>query len=193
MKPLALLIAAVPLGLLAQPAAAQGVSTSAYRTTLDYASCAVGKDAAAAKALLATVPGSAEARAAAAKVTALGCDGKPNDEGLRGAVAEKLYLATYATPPAEATGEPAAFTGSGVRDLAYYDIARCVATRDPLGADMLIRSDLRSEAEKAALKRIMPVLGGCVPSGFQLGLDREKLRGMVAEGLYNIRGAAGTN
>ncbi|NML05065.1 hypothetical protein [Sphingomonas sp. G-3-2-10] len=179
---------------IAQPAAAQSVSTSNYKAALDYSECVVTKDAAAARALLAATPESTEAKAAASALSATGCDGsRIRQEALRGAIAERVYLATHATAPAELTGEPPAFTGSGVKELAYYDIGRCTASRDPLGVDMLVRSDLRSDAEKAALKRIMPVLAGCVPSGFQLGLDREKLRGYVAEGLLQVRGAAGAN
>lgn len=178
------------LGLIAQPALAQSVSTSNYKTALDYAGCVVGKDAAAARAVLAATPGSIEAGAATEALASTGCDNaKVREEALRGALAERVYLATYATAPAELTGEPAAFAGSGVKELAYYDIGRCTASRDPLGVDMLIRSDLRSDGEKNALKRIMPVLAGCVPKGFQLGLDREKLRGYVAEGLLQVRGA----
>lgn len=175
---------------IAQPAAAQSVSTSNYKAALEYSDCVVTKDAGAARALLAATPESPEAKTAAAALSATGCDGsKIRAEALRGAIAERTYLATYATPPAELTGEAPTFTGSGVKDLAYYDIGRCTALRDPLAADMLVRSELRSDAEKNALKRIMPVLAGCVPKGFQLGLDREKLRGYVAEGLYAVRGA----
>jgi hypothetical protein len=54
---------------------------------------------------------------------------------------------------------------------------------------MLIRSELGSPAQKEALKRLGPVIGGCVPAGMQVAFDRERLRGLIAEGLLSARGS----
>ncbi len=187
------ILTALPLIALAQPAAAQDLSTSAYRNTLEFAGCVLAANPADARALLASVPASVDEGALVKKLAATsGCTGKPKEEALRGAIAERVYLATYAAAPAEpaAGAAPAPFTGSGNAALANWDITRCVATRDPVGADMLVRSELGTPAQKDAIKRLSPVIGGCVPAGVQVGFDREKMRGLIAEGLLAVR--AGT-
>ncbi|MCW3847829.1 hypothetical protein OF829_11315 [Sphingomonas sp. LB-2] len=183
------ILAALPLLALAQPAAAQSVSTSSYRATLDFAGCALTANGADARALLATAPDSAGEAAIAARLAGTaGCGTVPNDKALRGAIAERVYLATYtAAPAAPAAGPAAPFKGSGNTALANWDITRCAATRDPVSADMLIRSELRSPQEKEAIKRFIPVIGACTPAGFQVGFDRERMRGLVAEGLLAVR------
>jgi hypothetical protein len=161
---------------------------SSYQATLDYAGCVAKADGA--RDLFMTQPGSRESAAAIAAAGDAGQCGKMprGADLLRGALAERVYLKTYAAAPAEG-GTPAPFTGSGKADLAMYDITRCAATRDPVGADMLIRSALRSDAEKAALARIVPVVGACTPSGGQVGFGREEMRGLIAEGLIATRAA----
>ena len=190
-------LAAGMAALLAQPAFAQGgsVSASTYKTTLEFAGCVVNADASGASALLATVPGSPQADTAVSGLLAnKACNkDKVSASALRGAVAEQLYLKQYPAAPAELTGPPPPFKGSGDADLAYYDITRCAATRDPLGADMLIRGELRSEAEKIAVRRILPVIGACTPEGAKIGFDREKMRGLIAEGLLVVRKGQGPN
>jgi len=187
-------LAALPLFAFATPAAAQSVSGNSYKVTLEFATCVVSSDAADARALMATVPETAEATALLDKLKATpGCTGKPNDQALRGAIAERLYLTTYANAPAAPSGAAAPFTGSGNPALARWDVLRCAASRDPVGADMLIRSELRSAAEKDAIKRFVPVIGACTPAGVQLGLDKEKMRGLVAEGLLQARKAEAAN
>lgn len=185
------ILTALPLLALATPAAAQSVSTSAYRNTLEFAGCVATANPADTRALLASAPATADEGALVKKLAATpGCTGKPKEEALRGALAERIYLATYAAAPAEpaAGAAPAAFAGSGIPALANWDITRCVATRDPVGADMLVRSELGSTAQKDAIKRLSPVIGGCVPAGVQASFDREKMRGLVAEGLLAVRG-----
>jgi len=188
------LLAALPLAALATPAAAQSVSTSSYRNTLEFAACVVAANPADARALTASVPESAEADALVKKLAATpGCTGKINDKALRGAIAERVYLGSYPAAPAELTGPAAPFAGSGNVALANWDITRCVALRDPVGADMLVRSELGSGAQKDAIKRLSPVIGACVPAGVQVGFDREKMRGLVAEGLLSVRAAGAAN
>ena len=184
------LLGALPLFAFATPAAAQSVSNNSYKATLEFAACAVAADPADAGALIASAPETPEAKALVRKLAATpGCTGKANDEALRGAVAERLYLNTYAAAPVAPTGPAAPFTGSGNEALANWDVTRCAATRDPVGADMLIRAGLRSPAEKEALTRFVPVIGACTPAGAKIGFDKEKMRGLVAEGLLAVRAA----
>jgi len=189
------ILAAVSLIAFAQPAAAQGkVSATAYKTTLAFAGCAVDADWDNARALLAAEPGSKPANEAADHLLAnKTCGDEGSAKAMRGAVAERLYVKQYPAAPAEALGPAAPFTGSGKPDMAYFDITRCAATRDPVGADMLVRSELRSDAEKAALRRIVPVIGSCTPGGAQVGFDREGMRGLLAEGLLTVRAGQGSN
>lgn len=186
------ILGGLPLIVLATPAAAQTISPGAYKATLDYAGCVATTDPEGTRALLASAPGSVENGALARKLAKTpGCTGNPRHEALRGALAERVYLARYPVAPTEpvATGPVIPFMGSGILERADWDVTRCVATRDPIGADMLIRSELGSQAQKDALKRIGPVLGGCIPAGMQVAFDRERLRGLIAEGLLWIRGS----
>lgn len=184
-------LAALPLLALAQPAAAQSVSSSAYRDTLEFARCALASTPVDVQALLGAVPGSPDDRALTSKIAnTADCTPKPKLEALRGALAERSYLATYPAPPAAPAGPVSAFQGSGKAALANWDITRCAAQRDPVTADALIRSEPRSAEEKEALKRFLPVIGACTPAGFQIGFDREKMRGLVAEGLTAVRKAS---
>lgn len=182
-------LAGLPLLALAQPAAAQDVSTSSYRNTLDFATCAVAANPADAKALLATAPDSAEEKGLVKKLASTaGCPDKVNEKALRGAIAERVYVATYAAAPDAPTGPATPFAGSGNAALVNWDVTRCAVTRDPVGADMLVRSELGSGAQKEAVARLGPVLGGCLPAGAKLGFDRERMRGLIAEGLIAVRG-----
>lgn len=175
--------------LAALPASAQ----EAEKPIDKFARCTVSADAAGAKALLALAPGSVESKKAARqladKKSACGSEIKrPGEPELRGAIAERLYLDTYATPPAALTGAPAPFQGSGDPNQAMYDVTRCAATRDPVAADMLIRASAGTPDEKAALARVVPAVGGCTPQGAKLGFNRDQLHSLIAEGLLKVRG-----
>ncbi|MBC9031560.1 hypothetical protein IAG41_04065 [Sphingomonas sp. JC676] len=173
----------------ALPAAAQ----DAEKPIDQFARCTVGADAAGARALLTLAPGSAESKNAAKRLAdKKGACGsvikRPGEPEVRGAIAERLYLDTYATPPAALTGEPAPFQGSGDATQAMYDVTRCAASRDPAAADMLIRAAAGTAEEKAALARVVPAVGRCTPQGAKLGFNRDQLHALVAEGLFKLRG-----
>jgi hypothetical protein len=162
-----------------------------YLAALDYAGCVANASGDDARGVFMTQAGSRESSAAITALAAASKCGKlpGSAASLRGALAERVYLKTWPAAPAVPT-TPLPFTGSGKPELAMYDITRCVVTRDPLGADMLIRSAPRSDAEKDALHRVVPVIGTCTPAGGQVGFGREEMRGMIAEGLIAVRGAA---
>jgi len=197
------MIIALTLALAAPAApAAQTVDPRSYRIMQQFAACVVRGDKAEARAFLATAPESKDAEAAMnrmAKDRSACLRGPAGDGGklkmkaasLRGALAEQLYLADYATAPTAPTGDPAPFQGSGDDKLASYDVTRCAAMRDPVGADTLLRAELNSNAEREALRKVMPAIAGCTPKGAKLGFDRELLRGLMAEGLYLHRTGAG--
>lgn len=169
------------------PAAPRG---SGYQAALDYAGCVANAKGDDARGVFMTQAGSREsATAITALAESSNCGKLPGKAAtLRGALAERVYLKLWPAAP-EAPAAPLPFTGSGKPELAMYDITRCVVTRDPVGADMLIRAAPKSDAEKEALHRVVPVIGACTPSGGQVGFGREEMRGMIAEGLIAVRGA----
>ncbi|GGO90184.1 hypothetical protein EV664_101194 [Stakelama pacifica] len=164
-----------------------------------FAKCVVRGDKDSVAALLNEKPGSAEANAAmqaigkrrsgCLKVVGGGGKLKMNSASMRGALAEQLYTDEFSSPPdAPVQGEqPIPFQGSGDPDLVSYDVAACMATRDPVDTDSFVRTDVKSEAEKAALSKLAPTLANCVPTGTKLGFDRELLHGMAAEALWKMR------
>jgi hypothetical protein len=173
----------------ALPAAAQ----EAEKPIEQFARCTIGADAAGARALLALAPGSVDSKKAAKQLAdKKGACGsaikRPGEPEVRGAIAERLYLDTYTTPPAALTGEPAPFQGSGDAAQVMYDVTRCAASRDPVAADMLIRAGAGTAEEKAALARVVPAVGRCTPQGAKLGFNRDQLHALVAEGMLKLRG-----
>ena len=61
--------------------------------------------------------------------------------------------------------------------------AKVRGTTAPDNADALMRTAIRSTGERAAFRRLVPVLGPCLPKGLKMELDVAWLRGVVAEGL----------
>ena len=105
---------------------------------------------------------------------------------VRWALIEQLYLASPAVPePANAVADGA--TGSRA-------LGACVAGRDPVASDAFVRSARRSPAEAAAFKRIVPAINACAGRK-KLNLSGAEIHGVLAEGLYKMRGSAarGTN
>ena len=178
------------------PAAAQNRG-DADRVMQDYARCVVNGNPAEARGLIALSPETKEAKTAV-KAMASGRDGCLRTNGgsqlrmqtpaLRAAIARQIYLRDVPASPADRAADTSLpFTGSGNAQLVSHDVARCAATRDPVAADMLIRADVRSDAEKTALQRLMPVISGCTPTGARLGFNRDTLRGHLAEALLAAR------
>jgi hypothetical protein len=184
---------------MAGPVSAQS-RESADRVLLDMAQCMVNGRPAEARALIAMNPFTKEAneaqerftdgRDACMRATTGSRGGKLNADYLstRAAIARQLYLREVKVAPAETSVNTSApFTGSGKAQLVSHDVARCAAMRDPVAADMLIRAGLRSDAEKVALQRLMPVISSCTPTGARLGFKGDTLRGHLAEALLTAR------
>ena len=191
--------AALSIVAMAGHASAQG-REGADRVLLDAAQCMVNGRPAEARALIAMSPFTKEANEAQQRFTAGRDECMRATTGSRGgklradyistraAIARQLYLRDVKVAPAETTVNTSApFTGSGKAQLVSHDVARCAATRDPVAADMLIRAGLRSNAEKVALERLMPVIASCTPTGARLGFKSDTLRGHLAEALLTAR------
>lgn len=189
-------MAASVLALSSSPAVAQKRS-DADRVMQTYAQCVVKGRPAEARRILTLSPETKEADDAVLAIsdgrqgclrTNAGSKLRMQTPALRDAIARQLYLRDVTVPPAESVVNTSApFTGSGKAQLVSQDVARCAATRDAVAADMLIRADVRSDVEKTALQRLMPVISSCTPTGARLGFNRDTLRGHLAEALLAAR------
>ena len=94
--------------------------------------------------------------------------------------------------PAEVAVDPARaakWQAFGEAAQAYANLApvgECVVRTDPAGSLALLKTDVESDAEKAAVGAIAPVLPGCVKKGEQLAINRFNLRGTIALNLYRL-------
>jgi len=193
MKPLALGIAILCAS--AMPAAAQHVrwepSASAEKVLHQVARCVVAKRPDQAQNVILSSPETADApRRLVQVLTQSGCTQnvgisfKMHNNILRGQLAEQLYLASGEQAPVAlpiATAAMAAQTS--------FELGKCVAARDPVAADAFVRSARRSREETAAFQRIVPAINSCAGHA-KLSLSGAEIHGVIAEGLYRMRGAA---
>jgi hypothetical protein len=159
---------------------------------LRAAACLVGRDAAAAAALLATGPYSrGERQEAVRTLRAAGrClrlrDGLATSPLLlRGALAESLYEAQFAQPPAAATALLDGAAAAEHADVApAFSLAQCAAAQQPALVRSLLAADPESAAEGQALQALNPVFSQCVTAGTRVNVDRGSIRALLAESLY---------
>ena len=94
--------------------------------------------------------------------------------------------------PAEVAADPervARWQAFAEAAQAYANLApidECVVRADPAGSLALLKTDVESDAEKAAVGAIAAVLPGCVKKGEQLSINRFNLRGTIALNLYRL-------
>lgn len=189
----------VSIALLASlPAAAQAAPAAGYRATQEYAGCLVRERRADAVELLETLPpGGRAAQAVESRLRSGSCkaaeDARGGSDVLRGAIAERLYLDTFTTPPRYTVGVATATVGNLPAELANsvqfanFQVALCTAESVPGIADLLVRSTLGSAAERKAIRQLQPVVRNCLPKGGRIGFDNEQMRGLIAEGLIRTR------
>jgi hypothetical protein len=188
--------AAAPRG---APTAAPAVTAPAE--VLRAAVCAVGRDANAGTALLATIPFSAEERTqagalarAAQRCLRLSAPIATTNYSFRGAVAEAVYESRFPTPvaarsPALGTAplpRPAPGTDpQAVEILApMFALVDCATPAYPDLVRALLATEPRSPEEAAALTAFNPAFIACVPAGTQLRIDPRVMRNFFAEALY---------
>lgn len=173
-------------------------AAAAQAEILRAASCLVGRDAAAASALLATSPYSSQERQTAVR-TLRSAERCLDTRGrlatspllLRGAVAESLYEAQFAQPvtaasPARAAAALLSAEAAAERaDVApAFALADCTAARHPDLVRSLIAAEPETDGEGTALQALTAVFGECVTPGSTLNVDRAGIRAMLAESLY---------
>ena len=125
-----------------------------------------------------------------------------SNQDLRGAIAEVFFLQRYAAKPDfariehKAVALPEAWSQGKISEyekigMLGQDFANCVVATAPDNADALMRTAIRSTGERAEFRRLVPVLGPCLPKGLKMELDVAWLRGVVAEGLLRSMGEWG--
>ena len=114
----------------------------------------------------------------------------PNDLSL---VAPLLHPPFVDRPmPAEVAAEPErvarwnAFAEAEQAYAALAPIGECVVRADPAGSLGLLKTEVESDAEKAAVAALAPVLPGCVKRGEKVSMNRFNLRGTIALNLYRL-------
>ena len=93
-------------------------------------------------------------------------------------------LRIYAVPAPAALAKAPASVRAGVT---FVELGTCVARANPEGVFTLLRTDVATSEEKAALAGLTPFLGDCLPPGISMRMHPMKLRGYLAEGLYRSR------
>ena len=117
----------------------------------------------------------------------------------RGAIAEVLYLRQYPTQPVFAAldhkplGLPKSWTGGKINEyekvqVLGQDFSNCVVAKAREDADALLRTEIRSPAERNFFRRLVPLLGPCLPKGLKMELDVAWLRSVLAEALLRGMG-----
>jgi hypothetical protein len=112
-----------------------------------------------------------------------------------------LYTALYqkyyrATPPADGLNiVPADYRSEftvtkipvGDAQLALRAFGDCATKQNPKAVHDFVLSDLRSEAEKATVSKVVESLQQCLAPDVTLKFSRTLLKGLVAESLYKAR------
>jgi len=167
------------------------------------AACLVARNANVGDALLATAPYSAAERQQAVRL--LGemqrCT-RPRGNYttsavmIRGAFAEAVYEARFATPQAARSPALAAkpllqpsevVAGIDATALASgYALAQCTAAQHPELVIAFLQTEPGTDAAQAAMTALNPTFVGCVtgPAGTRISLDGRTIRGTLAEELY---------
>jgi hypothetical protein len=168
----------------------------AIQSVYKMAACARIKRRAAAEAVLATYPGSADEAARLNEAIPSGQTDCPiratrltihSHLLVRGALAEALYNGD-GTRPSTASALPLseAFQPSryGSELIVARWVARCAVRREPRLAHEVVKWIPGSIGEGRALRSLKPVFLACLPSGERLQITRINIRALIAEELY---------
>lgn len=165
------------------------------------AACLIGRNPAAADALLATAPYSSQERQQAMRL--IGeiprCQRQrqpisTSAAQLRGALAEAVYEARFTAPQAAASPavrvkplfQPERVTGSvdAAARASEYALAECAAAQHPELVIGLLQTEPSTPAAQTAFQALNPAFSGCVISSAPITVDGRTIRGILAEGLY---------
>lgn len=185
-----------------------------------FSDCLVRRQPDDVDAYLATAPGSPQANEIVADLvnqgrssTCLGRAGafrigemRMTPRAFRGSLSEARYRSLYPDQPAAGLArlEPIeiatpAFnarvtTAAEPVDEIIRIFGECVVAARPIEVDALIRTELGSDAEWAALDALYDAMDSCLWQGQSVEFNRENLRGALAEALYRTtRAHAGSD
>ena len=116
--------------------------------------------------------------------------------GLRNLLLEASYLDAEAATPQPLLNEKGEPAPSGVRAfptkgdnlpavMSYAVLADCVATKDPVLADAVLRTGFSLADERKAAVALAPIIGGCVTEGSNVSLTPASIRTLAAEGMWH--------
>lgn len=115
---------------------------------------------------------------------------------LRGALAERLIEKRLSANALDGVAQVAplnaTYPGNGILSENYtymYRIGECVARTDPAGARTLLETRMDHKDEVAAIQQLAPTIGGCVPRGEPVQIDRVRLRLGLAVVYYRLADA----
>ena len=190
-----LMTAAAAAGL-SQPALASNGSTSAT-AVYEAGRCLVSTNRRAAIALIRALPLDGDAadfsplRGAAADC-ARPAEGAPVMM-VRGAVAQALFFRDFHRFGREPQLEtvmanlnlPIESPTEGDAALELYRWSDCVVRNDTVGTERLLRSQIDSEEETAAVEGLRNFMSACIPAGAQLRVRSSEVRSLFAQSAYN--------
>ena len=113
---------------------------------------------------------------------------------VRGTIAGEIYLKTYPVQPDFAKLDhramplPSGWVSGKInayerQQLIGQDFANCVIAADPATVDAMLRTEVRSKDEAVQFRKLVPVLGPCLPKGVKLEMDVAWMRSVGAEAL----------
>jgi hypothetical protein len=113
----------------------------------------------------------------------------------RGAVYRALYIRDFGqVSPVPATigvqGKDAAEAAATTSMNLLQRFGDCVVGADPADARALVLATAATQAERGAITRLGPALGGCVAPKNQVRFSRAVLQGVLAEALYKRAAAS---
>ncbi|MEQ1547933.1 MAG: hypothetical protein ABL918_04705 [Chakrabartia sp.] len=124
-------------------------------------------------------------------MTQLGIGLKFSPALLRSMLQEEAYLAKFQTPPklpadsVEDVKRKYVSTGDALKSAkGLGGFSDCLAFRDTLGSDAILRTMPDGKEEMAAARALAPSLGACLVQGQTIALRPSNIRAFVADGLW---------
>lgn len=179
--------------------AAASPATGSTAAIYDAGRCMVQRDRRAAIALFRGLPldNSAADLSSLGTSSARACTGDVAGASamlVRGAIAQALFVRDFRgsmgnqpRPGQEPVdlGLADAIAADGPRATEPYRWADCVVRNDPAWTERLLRSDVGSSYEAAAISGLQPYMSACMASLAQISVRQSEMRSLFAQGAYH--------
>jgi hypothetical protein len=113
---------------------------------------------------------------------------------VRGAIAQALFVRDFrgtmgheprpGLDPVD-LGLDAAIAVGGPPATEPYRWADCVVRNDPAATERLLRTDIGSPQEAAAVSGLQPYMSACMAMGAQISVRQSEMRSLFAQGAYH--------